>query len=802
MDSQGTHFLLLTGPADLDTGADGLAWDAAAGGFGLVQDQALHLPAVDAAEALVRWAAAEPLVLDAHGQLGRLSPDRRTFELALDWPPREWRPVRAQAVDASAAGAEALALDPVDAPPGTAFTDVHLGGDALAALPFSEGAAVHGLTLIHLRERWQARCDLPEAPLRAWIDGADRVWVLTARALLLCRGRPLPHPYRPRPERFEPLELDPDRLRLRGTHPLPPNAGVLALAGEGRRLLVLARTPGEDSSAQQVMAFDPEAADGARWTVHPVEAQVPFATDLAPVDGDRLALLAPRAPGDAACRACDCPVVVLDGAPAPRARLIRERYPMHSQAAVRFVRGADGQARYLAEDRPRGLHRLPQARFPAAARGVLRRRLDSGEPGTLWHRLFLEACIPAGCRVRVETRVSEDWDARTEAGWDPQPVPAWVPRPSELPWDLGRIDPIPGRQGLFEILLQRPSGAVRELRGRYLELRLSLSGDGRHSPRIRAIRVWYPRFSWQQAYLPEHFHQQERPPPATLDPALNPEPANGADVRERLLAAFEGLLTPLEERIAAAEVLLDPAATPTVRLPALAEMLGTRPPTHWPEARRRAWISVTGTLQRHRGTLAGLALALDVATDGAVGRGQVVPVESFRLRRTLGTVLGIDLSDEGHPLTLGTGQSGNSIIGESLILTDEEAAEVLALFAPELADTAAERAAAEGFFDRYARRLTVVLHGEARRRRATVESVLADEVPAQVQWVIRETDHPFVLGLSPLLGIDSFLTERPPFEPVVLDATRLGRGALLRNPAALAPEHARPGGAPDNPGDR
>ena len=61
-----------------------------------------------------------------------------------------------------------------------------------------------------------------------------------------------------------------------------------------------------------------------------------------------------------------------------------------------------------------------------------------------------------------------------------------------------------------------------------------------------------------------------------------------------------------------------------------------------------------------------------------------------------------------------------------------------------------------------------------------------------VQWVIRETEHPFVLGLAPLLNIDTFLETQPAFGRVVLDRTRLGRGDLLRNPYALAPEHARP----------
>lgn len=338
-----------------------------------------------------------------------------------------------------------------------------------------------------------------------------------------------------------------------------------------------------------------------------------------------------------------------------------------------------------------------------------------------------------------------------------------------------------------EILLQRANGRVRQLRGRYLQLRLRLTGDGRATPALHALKVWHPRFSWQEAYLPQHFHQQERP--SQITPAEH-EAANAADLRERLLAVLESMLTPIEDRIAASEGLLYPESMPAAHLDAVAASLGGRLPAHWPEERRRTWLKHLGLMQRHRGLHAGLCLALDIATDGGVSRGQVVPVENFRLRRTLGTVLGIDMSDDAHPLTLGTAQSGNSIVGDSLILTDDDAREFLALFAPELSQTKSDRRAVADLFDRYARRITIVLHGPARAQRRAVEQALPEQIPAHCQWVIRETEHPFVLGLSPLLGIDTYLQREPGFRRVTLNRTRLGHGDLLINPIALAPEHA------------
>lgn len=832
MDSNGTRFLLLNSAADFGERSASCGWDHALGAFMLDRRDPPRLPQLPATEARALLAACTPLVIDGHGQLGRLSADRRSFEFALHWPaaPADWRPVRAEAVsddDGSVEGsksASGLTLDPVDAPAGSVFTDLHLGADGLAALCWS-GAGGNGLTLVDLARRWQVQCRLDFAPSRVWVDAERRVWVAGAGQLGLCRGGPLPQPYTPRPDRFEPSQLNPDPLRQRWRQALPTTvdaagesialAGLIGLCADADRLYLLVDlAPRADGTPRQaIVRRRLEPHDDVPLEVFRLTDELPYATDLAVASAElrhrgELLLLAPLDAQAKRESRLDCAVVWLDrhATDGPLARLQAERWPMRSLAAPRFVRSPDGQPRYLADDRPRRLYPLAQARFAASAKAVLP-PLDAGDPDVLWHRLVIEASIPEGCRLGVAVRVCNDWEERGSAGWDAQQPPVWLRQGSELPFDPGRLSPVAGRQGHFagrqghfEILLQRPRGRVRELRGRYLELKLELSGDGRTSPAVHAIRAWFPRFSWQQAYLPEHFHQQETPPQTTPPPpppdagpeVLEALAANAADLRERLLACLEGMLTPIEDRIAASEQLLYPEAMPAERLNGFAAMLGGELPAHWPERRRREWLAHLGLLQQRRGSYAGLCLALDIATDGAVGRGQVVPVEDFRLRRTLATVLGIDFDDAHHPLTLGTGQSGNSRVGESLILGEENGREFLALFAPELAARQDEAAVVSEFFDRHARRLTVVLHGEARQLRRVVEATLADQVPAILQWVVRETDHPFVLGLSPLLQIDTYLERQPPFGRVVLDHSRLGRGDLLTNPAALSPEHALP----------
>lgn len=795
INSNGSQFLLLDGAADFGASGQTCRWDAGLRAFTLTRQDTPRLPRPQPDSVRTRHAAATPLVLDEHGQLGRLSDDRRRLECAIAGPAGTWAAVRAERdpADGPAADLAAALLDPVDAPAGTRFTDLHLGGSGLLALPWSDGATRHGLTVVSLTRRWQRRCSLDFLPSRAWVDASDRVWLAGVTTLGQARGAPLPQPYTPHPDRFEPLPTEPDPLRQIGAVrvALPPHRGLLALAADATRLCLLAEAPDSTAEAPRMQVFSrPLDAPATRgFTTHPLPPDLPLASDLLCLGDGRVLLLVPLDDGpDPARGHDDCPLLALPERDGAAAELLGERWPRRAAlaSAVRFVRHRDGHPRTLTPQGLQRLYRLAQARYPTRGRAILSQVLDAGAPDTLWDVLRLDACIPAGCSLGVAVQCGDDRTALPDV-WHAQPEPLRLPQASELPFATG-----PAQAALHEILLQREDGAVRALRGRYLRLRLTLTGDGRHSPAVFAMRLWHPRQSWQSRYLPEHFHQQARPATPSATPAPTPTPANGADLRERLLASFEKLLTPLEDRIAAAEVLLDPAASPATHLPWLASFLGAQAPRHWPVARQRRWIARQGALQARRGSYHGLLEALDILTDGAVARGQVIPVEHFRLRRTMATLLGLDLDDAQHPLTLGTGLSGNSLVGESLILSDDHAREFLALFAPEVAASRGESAVVERFFDACARRLTVVLHGPARALATVVTEALPTLVPATVQWAVRPSDHPFVLGLSPLLGIDTWLERTPPPAPVVLDRTRLGRGHVLRGPVALAPEHARP----------
>ena len=59
------------------------------------------------------------------------------------------------------------------------------------------------------------------------------------------------------------------------------------------------------------------------------------------------------------------------------------------------------------------------------------------------------------------------------------------------------------------------------------------------------------------------------------------------------------------------------------------------------------------------------------------------------------------------------------------------------------------------------------------------------ELPAQLNFEIVLAEHRFILGLSPLLDIDTFLDPPEAPSPLTLDQSVIGRDAVVRDPAAL-----------------
>jgi phage tail-like protein len=212
--------------------------------------------------------------------------------------------------------------------------------------------------------------------------------------------------------------------------------------------------------------------------------------------------------------------------------------------------------------------------------------LDSGIPGCQWHRIALDADIPAGGTIEV---VPEVYDAGAGKG-----VPDLIPAPIALSGQT------------LDCLVQ--SGT-----GRYLRLHLTFRGDGVATPVLRSIRIWFSRDSWLK-YLP----------------AIYQEDPESRSFLSRFLSILQTEFERFDERIDGIWTYFDPSAVPGDWFLWLAAWIALPIEPTWSDAQRRSVLKNAGQQYRLRGTPAGLQqLILDYA--GVSAR----LVEHFHLRQLI-----------------------------------------------------------------------------------------------------------------------------------------------------------------------
>ncbi|WP_438042899.1 phage tail protein [Sorangium sp. So ce128] len=325
----------------------------------------------------------------------------------------------------------------------------------------------------------------------------------------------------------------------------------------------------------------------------------------------------------------DRPAGALPDAPdaPPPVRLVAhtDYVPMRLHAGLGLVTAA-GRVHYDSGGRWIPLVIQQRPRFEAEGE-IETRSFDSREPGCVWHKLDLDGAIPGGASVEVWSRANDEQDALALGAWQREPAFTYRRRDgSELPFvPQGKRE----GEGTWEVLLQNA-------RGRYLQLRLRLSGDGVRSPSLRALRVWYPRFSYRDRYLPGVYRDHDV-----------------SGFLERFMANFEGTFTAIEGRIAAGQMLFDVRSCPPDALDWLASWFGVLLDPTWDDRRRRLFIRHAMQFFQMRGTVRGLRAAVALATsecvderlfsdEGADAYGPfgVRVVEQFRAREFPGALLG------------------------------------------------------------------------------------------------------------------------------------------------------------------
>ncbi len=265
------------------------------------------------------------------------------------------------------------------------------------------------------------------------------------------------------------------------------------------------------------------------------------------------------------------------------------------------------------------------------------RAFDGLEPDCVWHRLILDACLPPDTGLAVWSRAANEVSELQQAQWQAEPRLYLRSEGSELPF----APTAEGEgNGSWELLFQKASG-------RYLQVKIKLTGNGRATPRLRALRAYYPRFSYLEQYLPAVYREDEE----------------SASFVDRFLANLEGFYTTLEDKVAAVQMLFDPKSAPPDVLEWLAGWFDIVLDPAWTESKRRLFIEHAMTFFQYRGTMRGIEMALRLALEDCVTaalfteeatsprRETVRLIEKFRTRLTPGILFG-DTSEVQAPSPL------------------------------------------------------------------------------------------------------------------------------------------------------
>jgi phage tail-like protein len=678
-------------------------------------------------------------------------------------------------------------------------SDLAIGYDGVLYL------AIEGqLLLSDRRNRW-APMTLVSESFKIWRMAADPsggLWVLDRMNRQLGRvlGLPLATDAIPvlsgaNPNVQEPFcacdpNPHPPRIRSIATALIPLDETPIAITCSSQGQLALLLWKGTQTLLRLL-------TDRETWSAPIVLNQAAYPYSVAWTAIDRIALLQPSLSKESI-------VYELPANPVTEIDPVGDFYGLRQFSGAPFCHTVGEPAYYLAA--------IPTPLIPLhlpayATQGTVKfvRPIDSHQATTHWHRLYLEAKVPEGCGIqiwlattatpetapeiwfehRVGDRTAFDHVTSSIDNSHPIPVAAWLPTASEIPFHSGLLDcpSQPQRSGLFTVLIQRSDRVVRSLQGRYLWVKLRMLGNGHATPDFAALRAYGSRFSYQQQYLPELYQESVFAPDADLIGASTP-----ADFLDRFLSNFEGILTPLEDRIAYSDLLTDPRTTPEEVLDWLGSWIGVTFDPAYPIDRRRQLLQLAPQLFRQRGTLAGLTLALDVATGGSVSDGEIIILEDFRLRRTFATILGADLADEDDPLLAGLSISGNAYVGDTLVLGDETQREFLALFSADLKVSNAEKNTIDQFFESLTHRVTLFIHNDIETQNlGLIRRIVEQESPAHVITTLAFASYPLLVGLASLVGIDTYLRPERGKTSVRVNQSAIGLNDVIQRPASLDP---------------
>lgn len=396
--------------------------------------------------------------------------------------------------------------------------------------------------------------------------------------------------------------------------------------------------------------------------------------------------------------------------------------------------------------------------------GVWRSKpLDSRKYRCQWHRIELGLDrFPPGSRISVETCAHENEEDVLD------------PTKSQFVSAYSVVAPLGEELKSSEFLVQ--SGL-----GRYLSLRVTLSGDGFSTPAIGSAKVHYPRESYLQ-YLPATYSADD-------------------EMRiflERFLAVFQTEWDQVDRDIDEIERLFDPDAVPEGEfLEHLASQWLALPlEGEWDGKQKRRLLSAVPKIYPHRGQLQGLRdfIAVYLANLSGLETKDVqqlqfpVIVEGFREREFLFGASGESARLDGDGAPLWSASVKRRL--QLGVYSTEGEAELVSVGDPE-----------RDVFTEYAHRFRVYVPAAWVRTEADermIRRALDAEKPAHTQYDLCLIEPRFRLGAQSTIGLDTVIGAAPSLRlgcascssdaPSLPPAARLGYDTVLSAGAGGAAE--------------
>ena len=396
-------------------------------------------------------------------------------------------------------------------------------------------------------------------------------------------------------------------------------------------------------------------------------------------------------------------------------------------------------------------------RYPRTGR-VVSFRLDSGDFQTPGAGSSWTPASPGRPRCKVhciaadETPEVPPFPRQSPVNQPDPPIPhdelspalppaVWVPDPGTLAGRLHRR-----AEGIELPWVRRPPGdafatyetPATDTAGRYLWVVLELAGNGRGTPRVRALRVEHPAHDLL-ARLPQVLSRE----------------SEAERFLGRFLAPLAGLVGDLDARARLRHALLDPGSTPEESLPWLAGFLGLALDERWPAAVRRQLIAER-PLFRFRGTIRGLSRFLAIVTG-------VAPIVIERYRMRGGATVGEPVA-RGSRSILGAGMRVGGQVGTS-------------------GETPLGPEAIADAFETHAHRFTVMLPALLSQQTLDLAAyVLEEHRPAHTLFDLCTVAAGSRVGRGLHVGLSSAIGHGSGWEPIRIGGSALGRGALLGRP--------------------